>query len=242
MALGNLRFRMSSATPIPWEFVIRFATKMFNAAMLGFAGTYEILYADEDMGQMVTVTLRVIDHRNPSGARSDKRNALPAAVDSALSSVAPAPPGHAQKLKSHHLSITKRGNAPFAPIQFKHVAMITPVSVAARYLEDFYDVIALNIETGAWTAREPLHFIIFQQWNFKLTFFSYAQAVPWDFIQNFVIEMSDYAAKGFTSQYDAQFGAETATGQVLVNVWFRLTGSLPGGSGSSNGGSGSGSQ
>ena len=240
LKIGNLHFRMSSATPIPWDFIIRFSRKMLNAAILGFAGTYEILYADEDMGQMVTVTLKVVDHSAPGEARSDKRRTTPAAVNSALSPTARGLLSHAHKLRNRHLSITKRGTAEFSPIQFQHLAMITPVRIAALYLEDFYDTIAMRIETGFWTAQDPLHYITFQQWNFQLSFYSYAQAVPWDFIQNFVIDMSDYAAKGFTSEYNARFGAETAAGQILINVWFRSRGSLPGGRWSSNGGSGGG--
>lgn len=401
LSMGNLRLQMLSATPIAWDFVSRFSQKMLTTAVLGFTGTYNIAYADEEIGQMVTVTLRVVDHRSGLEVRSNAPKGSQAALSSFISAVPhaqyrsysmrrsidkrvhffrnfkasvydikaiimPAAPavqmtkafyesvmdtafdeqwkpspssslftitegafqltvsclGGAVPMEMlhvfgekmvdfaskgwlpiydvyyhdeltgatvaivlrimdtvlpvlhlsepsrrsmsaspvmssdsvlHHRSLNKRidhirpksrslaglhRNTPFSllsprgannklsthllPLKFTHIAFVTPINVAALYLEDFYDNIALRIETGFWKGVSPRHFITFERWNFQLSFFSYSEAVPWDFIQNFVIEMSNYAMKGFTSSYESTWGTMKATGQVYISVTLRL--------------------
>jgi len=412
LSLGNLRLQMTSATPIAWDFVTRFSQKMLTTAALGFTGTYNIIYADQETGQIVTVTLRVVDHRTGLDVRSNAPNAFQAALSSSTSAIPHALyksyrmgrtidkraqffmnfKGDAWELKAiimpavlavqmtkafyesvinkafdeqwkpspssslftisegafeltvsclggavpmemlytfgqrmvdfasqgwlpvydvyyndeltgarvaiafrildaglpllqpskpsgrstsaspiinsapvlHDRSLNKRSyrskhdprsfaglrrNKTFPilsrrgpnnqvsthllPIKFQLLAMITPIRMASLYLEDFYNNIALKIETGYWNAVSPRHFVTFERWNFQLTFFSYAETVPWDFIQNFVIEVSEYAAKGFTSSYEATFGAMKATGEVYISVTLRLldkaaAGAIPG--------------
>lgn len=401
LSLGNLRLRMSSATPIAWDFVSRFCHKLLTSAVLGFTGTYNIVYADPEIGQIVTVTLRVIDHETGLQARSNAPTGFQAPLSSSTSAIShaqytsysmgrtldkrarsvmnlewntyklkaiimpaalavqmtkafyesvmskafdeqwkpspssslftiregafeltvsclggavpmetlytfsqrmadfashgwlplydvyysdgsmgarvaialriidaslpllqpwqpprrsrsasrktnPAPILHRRfpnQISSHPkpeprtlagLSrngpfsiLSRRGvNTPrtthLLPLHFQHLASISPISTASLFLQDFYDSIALKIETGFWGAVSPRHLVIFERWNFQLMFHSHAEAVPWDFIQNFVIEMSDYAAKGFTSAYDARFGAMKAAGEVYVSVTLRL--------------------
>lgn len=400
--LGNLQLQMSSVTPIAWDFVTRFSRKMLTTADRGFTGTYNMIYADQAIGQLVTITLRVIDHQTGLEVRSNAPKANQATLSSSTSAIPhvktygsyitgqslykrvdfdkdfkvsahsikasimpvglavqmtkafyesvmekafdeqwkPSPSsslftitegvfeltvsclGGAVPMESlhffaekmvdfaakgwlpiydvyyreeltgamlalafrikdagipllplsrpsrrsmsaspetrkgpvlHRRSLNKLSYSPkpeprslagfsknrprsilsrrsaipqvsthLRPIKFQHLALITPAQLAAPYLEDFYDSIALRIETGFWNAVSPLHFITFRRWNFQLSFYSYAEAVPWDFIQNFVIEMSEYAAKGFTSSYEATFGAMKATGAVFVSVTLRF--------------------
>lgn len=397
LSMGNLRLQMTSATPIAWDFVTRFSQKMLITAALGFTGTYNMIYADQEIGQIVTITLRVVDHRTGLEVRSNAPKGFQAALSSSTSAIPHAPyksyrmgraldkraqffmnfewdsyelktiimpdvlavqmtkafyesvmnkafderwkpspsslftisegafeltvsclggavpmemlytfsqrmvdftsqgwlpvydvyysneltgariaitlrildaslpllqpskpsrrsTSASPKMNSspvlHDRSLNKRSyhskpdprsfaglprNKPFPilsrrgpnnthllPIKFQLLAMITPISMASLYLEDFYDNIALKIETGYWNAVSPRHLVTFERWNFQLTFFSYAETVPWDFIQNFVIEMSEYAAKGFTSSYEATFGAMKATGEVYISVTLRL--------------------
>lgn len=403
LSLGNLRLQLTSATPIAWDFVTRFCQKMLSSAVLGFAGTYNIVYADPEIGQIVTITLRVVDHETEIEVRSNAPKGFQAALSSSTSAILhapyrsysigrtldkrarsftnfkwdafeikaiimpvalavqttkafyesvmnkvsdeqwspspssslviiregdfeltvsclggavpmeilyafsqtmadtasqgwlpvydvcysngskgarlaialrvldaglrllqpwtpsrrsrsasrklnPAPILH-RRLTNHTSSHSKpeprtldglSRNRPLSilsrrgpmtptskhllPLNFQHMAFIGPTHVAALFLEDFYDTIALKIETGFWTAMSPRHFVIFERWNFHLSFYSYAEVVPWDFIQNFVIEMSDYATKGFTSAYEATFGAKKATGEVYVTVVLKLLG------------------
>ena len=368
-AIGNLHLRMSSASPIAWDFIERFSTKMLNAAALGFAGTYQILYADQETGTMVTITLRIVDSvtgqevapgsplhnaheraltvisttKTPSRLPHSLNERVPDnlkfvvkgakihyTVLPTLSSIqvfvgfyellkarlrdshwipSPSPSlftvsegafqltvsglggpvplellydfaermiayarkgwlpltdvhygddaaglsmligvtilggglpyllpvpykrSHIAPVKPMPLSTLRRRSTnrlskyEFSSIKFQHSAMITPVTLAASYLMDFYEMIATKIETNHWDAEEASHYVTFQRWNFELSFFCYAEAVPWDFIQDFVINMADYAAKGFTSAaYKARFQANNALADVFVDVWLRMTG------------------
>lgn len=259
IVIGNLRLALSSATPISWDFVERFGYKMLRATFLGFTGTYTILYADAEGGQMITIDLRVIDHATGLEARSRKsrppkqiQSALSlrasasilahteASIDKALRSSFQAPKrilkDKETSSKSDHESKNLLSSAStrrdlrtrtfpifdLRSIKFRALSFLTPTMVAAQYLEDFYDLIALKIETGFWGNQGPLHYVTFERWNFQLSFSSYAQAVPWDFIYNLALEMSDYAQKGFTPIFEQTFAAETPAGHVYVNVVFKL--------------------
>ncbi|KAL8790747.1 MAG: hypothetical protein Q9195_006225 [Heterodermia aff. obscurata] len=103
--------------------------------------------------------------------------------------------------------------------KFHVTATLTPVLWAARFLEDFYDLIALKVETGVWNSVPPVHSLVLTRWNYRLKFFCYAAPIPWDFIQEVAIEMSEWAAKGFTAQYDAVYKAVDQFGkEIFVSV------------------------
>ena len=72
--LGNLRLCFVSLDGVPWNFVAWFAAKMINATLLGYTGTYDMVYLDPDDTNHggVLVWLRVIDH--VTGMDVDKRD------------------------------------------------------------------------------------------------------------------------------------------------------------------------
>lgn len=61
--LGNLRICFVSLNEIPWSFVASFAAKMINATLLGYTGTYDIVYMDPEDPEYsgIMIWLRVID-------------------------------------------------------------------------------------------------------------------------------------------------------------------------------------
>lgn len=63
VTIGNLRLCFVSLNGIPWSFVASFAAKMINATLLGYTGTYDIMYLDPENPQEsgVLVWLRVFD-------------------------------------------------------------------------------------------------------------------------------------------------------------------------------------
>ena len=209
---GDMQLTVSSlGGAVPMELLHFFAGKMLQEGSRGWLPVFDLYYVDDATGITVAIALRML---NVPTAQFG----LPGPSKRSVSRASHDYPTH---LFPRH-SIFKRGAHHFSSLNFKHLAMITPVSLAASFLEDFYDLIALKIETGVWNSEGPLHFVTFTRWNFHLSFYSYEEAVPWDFIQNFAIEMSDYAAKGFTTAFEATFQANKASREVYVTVALKL--------------------
>ena len=105
---------------------------------------------------------------------------------------------------------------------FRHVAYIAPAQIAASFFEDFYNLIALKVETGVWAAQGTLHSLVFTRWNFRLSFFCYAEPVPWQFVQDFAINMMEMVGRGWTTSYEATY--QKLSGLVFVTVKMELLG------------------
>lgn len=85
---------------------------------------------------------------------------------------------------------------------FKTFSTIVPGILAASYITDFLDIVALRIETGEWGHEPPAQQRVIHMWNFELSFHSLNTAIPWDFIQAYVIELADDIGKGFVGTFD----------------------------------------
>ncbi|KAL8682486.1 MAG: hypothetical protein Q9186_001433 [Xanthomendoza sp. 1 TL-2023] len=122
---------------------------------------------------------------------------------------------HAATVFGSISQLSKRGSGGSAALQpsnrigpfnlqtraFQHFGMIVPVAAAAMYLEQFFEVVALRIETGYWANTLPTNYRVFHMWNFELSFYSLHATIPWDFIQAYVLDMVDDIQKGFTGLY-----------------------------------------
>ena len=218
MDFGNLVIAMVSTHPIPWAFIARFATKMMGATARGFTGTYNIQYGDKTATRLITIGLRVVDHMTGLEARSDL-GILSGHKTFHTSD------GYNQR-RSNPFKIPRNDgplNTRLAIHRFHARAIITPVIVAARFLEDFYDMIATKIEAGFYNDMRPLHAISFQRWDYSLSFFCYHAPIPWDFIQEIAITMSDYAARGFTPAFEAIYHRVDELGtDIYVTITFKL--------------------
>lgn len=142
--------------------------------------------------------------------------------------------------KIHHnvARVSRRGRGgsehlPSQPIPGKSVydlssktiinfGLIVPTVRAAEYIEDFFNIIALRIETGYWANEAPSNHRVIRMWDFELEFYSLSSIIPWDFIQDYVLDMMDYISKGFTGVYNEHM-VGTINGVVaVVSVGFRL--------------------
>ena len=85
---------------------------------------------------------------------------------------------------------------------FRTFSTIVPAILAASYMTDFLDIVALRIETGEWGHEPPAQKRVIHMWNFELSFHSLHTPIPWDFIQAYVIELADDIAKGFVGTFD----------------------------------------
>ena len=232
MEIGNLVIGMVSTDPIPWAFIARFATKMMGATARGFTGTYDIHYADKTFTRIITISLRVIDHMTGLEARSDvgipsghktfqtfnRHDQRRPRLYESLTNLSP---------KSHNRPRTDLVDGPLgtrlAMQKFHARAILTPVIIASRFLEDFYDMIAMKIETGFYEAIEPLHTFAFEKWDYRLSFFCYHAPIPWAFVQEVAIMMSDYAARGFTPAFEAVYHRADELGRdIFVSISFKV--------------------
>lgn len=247
---GNLVLSMTSNDPIPWNFVIRFVNKMIRATRLGFTGTYEIMYEDQSTNTVVCILLRVFDHKTGLETRSSATPTLEGFTiqiersNPNLRDPIDRPPTGNQQLhrqrsnpRSYTQAVTKRAAPPKTSLKkrtpkpttvyalqvFRARALILPVALVAGLLEDFYDIVALKVETGFWGSIPPLHSLVLKRWNYELTFFCYTAPVPWNFVQEVALEMSSWASKGFTAEFDALYSAIDSLGKELfVSVTMRL--------------------
>lgn len=243
ITIGNLVLSLLSDAPISWDFVTHFADTMVHATELGYTNTYDIMSQDPMLSASVAITLRVIDHATGLEARSRNTRKLEVVKLYSYSSLHTGPRIRREheyqsvlrsrsvsvsSIKSHKppaLSVKPRtpplstASKSFTLEKFHVTAIITPVMIAAQYLEDFYDLIALKIETGFWNSVEPMHSLVLTRWNYRLKFFCYAAPIPWDFIQEVAIDMSEWAARGFTAEYDAVYKAVDQFGkEIFVSV------------------------
>ena len=201
IAYGAFRLTVSSlGFPVLKPALQDWCSLMREWASRGWTQLYDVYLVDEATGITMAVSFHLADNAAAPRQLPSKRS--------------PSPPS---------LDLQKRtNNPPFLPVKFTPLSYITPAHVAAAFLEDFYDLIALKIETGFWSAQGVFHSVTFARWNFRLSFFCYAEPVPWEFIQGFAIHMSELAVRGWTGAYEATYGARKATGLVLVSVKLAL--------------------
>ena len=243
---GNLALSLLSDAPIPWNFVIHFANTMAHATEPGVTTTYNIISQDAMLSASVAIALRVIDHATGFEGRSQssrKFEGVKLYTDYSFPSLRTKLRVKKQqefqlasRSRSVSVSSTKARESPVLSLEprtpplstvskvfrlqkFHVTAIITPITLVASYLEDFYDLIALKVETGFWNSVPPMHSLVLKRWNYQLKFFCYAAPVPWDFIQEVAIDMSEWAAKGFTAQFDAVYKAVDQFGkEIFVSV------------------------
>ena len=110
-----------------------------------------------------------------------------------------------------------RSNPVLHLTKFKNVAIMVPTTLAAGHLIDFYEIIALKIETGQYSHWQPSRNIILELWDLELEISCNKIAVPWSFVQAWVIDMAALSARQFTGFYEATVrGDGDLTGLVFL--------------------------
>lgn len=199
IAYGSFRLTVSSlGFPVLKPALLYWCSLMTEWASRGWTQLYDVYFVDDATGITMAVSFYLVEAEHVPRQLPSKRS----------SSQPPA--------------LNKRAIDTLNPIRFTALSYITPVQVAAAFLEDFYDLIALKIETGFWSAEGLLHSVTFARWSFRLSFSCYTEPVPWDFIQWFAIHMSERAVNGWTGLYEATFESNRASGFMLVSVKLTL--------------------
>ncbi|KAL8921371.1 MAG: hypothetical protein Q9172_004064 [Xanthocarpia lactea] len=136
------------------------------------------------------------------------------------------------------VKISKRGRGGSAALsslsgfdletrQIQSLGIIVPTQVAARYLIDFFETVALRIETGVWADSAPTNYRIIHMWDFELSFYSMHANIPWDFIQAYVIDVVADIEKGFTAVYYEHLSGVINGIAAVITVGMRLVRNEP---------------
>lgn len=157
----------------------------------------------------IAVSLRLLDNQLPPPTKA--LQPMPKAL-------------HRRETPSEdHSSLRKRSppvpNSParLSMTKFRTFAATIPTAVVAARLEDFYNIIALKIETGQFALWAPARMRVLLLWDFELTFSCDKMDVPWSFIQAFVVDMAAMSSMKFTGFYEATIRGEgPLTGLVFL--------------------------
>lgn len=117
-----------------------------------------------------------------------QQRGIPSEPTSALSSRSMGPPQN----RIINLSMTK----------FRAYTSMVPTALMAIKFEEWYRNIALKIEFGKFAAWAPANIRILEMWDWELTISCDKAIVPWDFVQNFVIDMAEWSANSFSGFYE----------------------------------------
>ena len=120
-------------------------------------------------------------------------------------------------------------------ITYQTLGLITPIAGAARALEEFYSSIAVKA-AGVWQGEPRQYEFAILQGDFRLSFKSLGDAIPWSFVQEMAERGWECASRGLTDVFEVIYMDEAA--QIAVSVSLGLVDGSSTGSGS---GSGSGS-
>lgn len=193
---------------VPWP-VLASAARRFSLLTIHlFVYTFDAYYMDIDTSMTVAFSLRLLKTHllEPTKALQTLPKALhrrrtPAEEISVWSKRTPALSNHPARL-----SMTK----------FRTFTAMIPTALLVAKLEDFYNIIALKIETGEFTQWAPAKIRILLLWDFELTFSCDKMDVPWSFVQAFAMDMAEMSSKSFTGFYEATIRGEgPLTGLVI---------------------------
>ncbi len=100
---------------------------------------------------------------------------------------------------------------------FKSVAIILPVTEAARYLEEFYSSIAANA-AGAWRTSPQEYSYTMQQGPFTLMFTSMGDTIPWNFVREMAQTLWTCASAGLAELFEVVYIDDAGKIAVAVSL------------------------
>ena len=104
-------------------------------------------------------------------------------------------------------------------LTFKTITMITPITGAAKFLEDFFSAVALEAG-GAWQSRPRKESLTIAQGPFSLSFTSMGDSIPWDFVKEIAERLWETACMGAAELFDMVYSDEG--GRIAVAISLRL--------------------
>ncbi|KAL6713810.1 hypothetical protein ACLMJK_008302 [Lecanora helva] len=180
---------------VPWSIVTSLARKLSLLTGSQFPSIFDAYYMDTSTSIPLWISFRVIGTEAASAISSRPRVSIPHRRELAP----PATPASSKR------SIIPRANDnPVLHLtKFKKTLVLLPTALAVSRFEDFYDVIALKIETGQFSNWLPSKQILLQMWDWELEITCDKMSIPWTFVQAWAIYMSHMSSQQFTGFYEA---------------------------------------
>lgn len=104
-------------------------------------------------------------------------------------------------------------------MSFTTVSLLMPVATAARALEAFYSAIAIKA-AGLWAAEPQLENFSIQEGEFRLTFSSIGDSIPWTLVKEIAERLWQCACLGMAQLFDVMYMDDA--GSVAVSISLRL--------------------
>ena len=144
---------------------------------------------------------------------------------SEISIIRPHEPSSPDEAPSRHSIYSRDWNPNSIVLKqtvFNAVTAIVPSTLLAARLEEFYDIIALQIENGDYGNFSPENVVSFTEWGLELKFYTNGKVIPLSFIQAWVIDMANKSANGFSGFYEAVVSGQGPLTGLFYLVQMRL--------------------
>lgn len=213
---GPFQFTVSClGSEIPWSAVAGIAQKLSGLANRGLVESFDAYFTYPDTSITLAVSLRLVSdliQMRSQTQQPTRRKLQPrSSWSDAVSIIEQRAPGNPQ------LKMTK-----FKALTFTIPPTLEAFSREMMRFEDFYNIIATKIVTGAFASRPPSKNIILELWNFELHFTCDKMNIPWSFVQAFVIDMADWSSREFSGLYEAVIRGEGALSGLVFLVRMKL--------------------
>lgn len=199
---------------IPWEFLALTAREFANYADRLFVNTFDAFYTEIASKVSIGFSLRIVE------AAMRLAGPSPRSFEHVPPKASPPTPLKRRANNLPSLTMTK-----FIPSK---MICLLPSALAASRLEDFYNIIALKIETGYFDNWQPSKNIILSLFEFELSITCSSIDIPWSFVQSFAIDMAEWSSKTFSGLYEATIRGDGPLTNLVFTVAMRLKDSNPG--------------
>lgn len=219
---GPLQLTVSClGSTLPWEILVVAANRFSDYADRLFANTFDAFYTELASKISIGFSLRVLEGVEGSVTDAAIRLSMPSSRNLAHPPLFGSPASLERRASSSPgLKMTK-----FSPL--KMVALVPSVAAASR-LEDFYNILALKIETGFFRNCPPSKSIVLEFFEFELSISCASINVPWSFVQSFLIDMADWSSKQFSGLYEATIRGDGPLTNLVFIVSMRMRQNAPG--------------
>ncbi|CAL8580628.1 hypothetical protein XPA_006350 [Xanthoria parietina] len=106
-------------------------------------------------------------------------------------------------------------------------SLILPGQLAAEQIIEFFNTVYGMIELGAWSDLPATNYRLIRLGHFEMTFYSINAIIPFDFIQDYLIDKIPAVKHGFTACFWEHMTAIFNGAVAGVSVHLRLTSTTP---------------
>ena len=224
---GPLQLTVSClGASIPWPVLVTAARHFSSLANRSWATTFDAFYTEPETAITIAFSLRLLQQARSGPAGSITGSHALRTTRHLESQSPPVPiPTTPHLNTARTLTLITTSSSPGLKLpRFVRTAAVVPCALAAAQFEDFYNILAMKIETGQLAHREPSKYVSCSLWDFELSFYCDTMIVPLSFVQAFAIDMAKWSSKQFTGFYEATVTGEGPLAGLVFFVKMGLKG------------------